>query len=435
MKLTFVHLVDPIRFDPATALLASVARAGGCEIARLGADFGTDTAKLLEDLLGTSPDLVCFRIDGLSAAVVGHMIAELRDRSPEVAIALHGTLCERPTELPLADRRVIALLPDAAAALEGLIAAWDGGLPETLPAGCVRAGDAAAGTAWDPAGKPLPDLEIFDGVGNYRHGTSGSFFGEVGVATLETRIGSVYDAAPDAGLALFNLPTTHPPRPFDTAAILARLEQLGDAVRHVEIHDRAFAEDIPRDAALLAEIMPALRRRTLTLRVLPGRIGPSFAQYAGPERIRRIVLEIWAATPELASKLPGTPDPVDVQLLAAAIRARGIDVGLLVPVGLPWETPADVDAKLAAVADAGAVRARFVPFEPVPGTELHDLCIANAMLPTHPDAWNREVYSPLVHDGMPIESWYECWQRCLDLQAALQLAHPADLEFVPGATA
>lgn len=413
MRLTFVHLVDPLRFDPATALLITVARSRGCETSRFGADYGTDTGRLLDEILGSAPDVVLFRIDGTTRDVVAHMIDALREREPELRVALHGPLCERPGELPAADdEHVVALPPDAADSLGALL---DGaGELVTRP--------------WDPAGSPLPDIDAFGGAELYRHGTAGAFFGEVGVATLETRLGSLHGAAPDHGLALFNAPTPHPPRPYDTAAILARLEELGEAVRHVEIHDRAFGEDIPRDAALLAEITPALRRRTLTLRGLPGAIGPSFLGHAAPERIRRVVIELWAATSELAGRLPGTPGPLDAKLLAAAIRARGIEVGVLAPVGLPWETPADVDAKLAAIRELDAERVRFTPFEPVAGTPLLEVCVANGMLPTGRDAWNREVYSPLVHDGMPAESWHECWQRCLDLQAELQLARPAALE-------
>lgn len=422
MKLTFVHLTDPILFDPGTAALASIARRNGHDLTRHGADYGTDTARLLDAVLGDQPDLAVFRIDGVNRAVVEHVLGKLRERAADLPVALHGTACERPRELPLLDERVIALLPDAAAAFEALLEASAQGLPATLPGGCVRAGEEGVRQEWQPGENPLPEIACFGGAGLYRHGTSGSFFGEVGVAALETRIGSAHGVAPDAGLAHFNQPTTHGPRPYSVAAIRARLDELGEAVRHIEIHDRAFGEDPARDGDLLAGMLPDLGTRTLTLRVLAGTVDPSLLQFLDPTRVRRIVLELWAASPPLADRLPALVDPADVQRLAAAARNRGLDVGLLVPVGLPFETPQDVDAKISFIRSCRAARVRFLPFEPVIGTALHDLCVAESMLPSHSGAWNREVYSPLEHDGMPSEDWFEAWQRCLDLQAELQLA-------------
>ena len=115
-------------------------------------------------------------------------------------------------------------------------------------------------------------------------------------------------------------------------------------------------------------------------------------------------------------------------MVCDAARASGYLPALLVSVGLPYETADDIDRKIAFIREVGAARVRFVPFEARYGYPVWDVCEEAGMFNGRGETWNREVYHPLNQPSIDIEDWHRAWQRCLDLQAELQLTHPSEFE-------
>ncbi|MFT7618282.1 MAG: hypothetical protein ACI97A_001924 [Planctomycetota bacterium] len=429
MKITFVHIVEQIQFEPQTALLSAVVRAMGHEPSRVPTDFGTKQEILTGALMAQAPDLLAVRVTGEMREAVCWSLAELRKSCPDLPILLYGPLAEdAPEELSGICDPAFLLSDETEQAMVSFLS--QGALPKSLedydpPSGV---GVAASGELrWGPAlgfgdasQAPPPDFQLFGGPSFFGRGTGCSFFGDVGTALLEASIGSPSGMPANAGMRIFNYPTNKGPRSRPIAAVMAMIDDLPPDLSHIEFADREFGW-MPEVEELLAGLAERANDRYFSIRQLPRTCSHDFLREAPKWGIKRVVFEYDAADAAAHARLAGSQDP---ELLAASIRLAksvGLSVGLLVSVGLPGESRAEIDRKLKFIRSQEIDKLRFIPFEPRIGHPWRQKCAEEGMLPVGDGAWNRETYTPLKQSVIDDESWHMAWQDCLDLQARVAL--------------
>ncbi|MCB9832230.1 MAG: hypothetical protein H6807_07110 [Planctomycetes bacterium] len=427
MRLTFVHIVDPTLYEPGTAALAGLARALGCAVTRLPADFGSRQESLLEALVASAPELVLIRVSGEVREALVHVVDKLREAAPGLRFAFHGPLASAaPDAVTSMAPRCFVLRGDPEVGLAGLVAAGlDRAEAEPGPgliavvAGQARFG--AEAPPADPALAPLPAYDLFE-PGFSAAAIGGSLFGEPGTLPLETVIGAPSGLAGNVALTTFNQPSSHAPRLLPLDRLRERAAALRPRARGFEIVDREFGFPGSHYGEVLAALPELVEGRPVSLRMLASTANLDLVRGTAPGLVRRIVCELDAITGSAAAVLPGAQTEDRVRALVELARGRGFEVGLLVSAGLPRESAADLGAKIELVRALAPEALRFLPFSPTHGHPWHALALAEDMMPTGEAAWNREVHLPLRQPGLDEESWHRLWQDCLDLQAEVQLA-------------
>lgn len=429
MKITFVHIVEQIQFEPQTALLSSVVRAMGHEASRVPTDFGTKQEILTAALMAEAPDLLAIRVTGEMREAVCWSLAELRKSVPDLPVLLYGPLAEdSPGDLAGVGDPALLLSDEAEQAMVNLLSG--GEIPADLsqyepPAGIgvaqggkVRWGPAL--TLGDAAQAPPPDFGVFGAPQFFGRGTGCSLFGDVGTALIEASIGSPSGMPANAGMRIFNYPTNKTPRSCPVASVMAMVDALPPEVERVDFADREFGW-MPNRQEFLEGLLARSESRYFTVRQVPRTCSHDFMRTLPEWGIKRVVFEYDAADPAAHKRLDGSQDP---DLLAASIRLAksvGLAVGLLVSVGLPGESQDEIERKLAFIRGQEVDNLRFIPFEPRIGHPWRQECAEQGMLPEGDGAWNRETYTPLKQSVMDDESWHLAWQDCLDLQARVAL--------------
>lgn len=109
----------------------------------------------------------------------------------------------------------------------------------------------------------------------------------------------------------------------------------------------------------------------------------------------------------------------EVASLRAATRERGLELGVLLVVGLPGENAERARMRLAALEELRPDRLRCIPFEVAHDHPLAQRLGARGLLP--PRGWNREVHEPLRDAGFDREAFTRYWAAALDLQARVAL--------------
>ncbi len=424
MNLTFVHVVDQVQYEPGTAQLAALARGTGWNPVSLPVDYGTSKEAFLQSLLAADPHVVAFRLTGETMEVVDYMAREVRARRPSLPFLFYGPYCRTVTvEAGALPGPGVILTGEPETAFAALLASWPlegiGPVPGVQILGEAPA--PAEADLFNPDGAPAPELAVFGGPSLLRKGRGTSFFGEVGTAPIETTLGSPLGLPPHAGLAAFNHPVEHRPRLRPLRPLLDELAALGDALRHIEVRDRPFAWDGEQGETFLRHLEREFPAVDFSLRIVPEPRLPDILDRVAADRCRRLVFELDAADARALERLPELRDPDALGRALDEASRRGFATGLLVTVGLPHETPADIRKKLGFIRDHGVSRVRFFPFEPRYGSELFAVCTAEDLLPKGEEGWNREVYAPLDQPCMDIEDWHQVWQECMNLAAELQV--------------
>ena len=437
MRITFVHISDQVHYEPETAQLSGVLKDRNWIPWHIRTDFSTDRDSFLAVVRRQESVAVAFRVTHQTREIVEHLSAAVGEQPEQPVVFFYGPLCRsHPEEVAALLDRAVVLTGDGAVGLEEIASVWPAGpFPMQPPKGCwyAHGGEVVRGEDSGPCDLneiPKPDLTVFGGDRIFKRGIGSSLFGELKVLPFFAGMGSPSGDSFNETLAGFSNPTAYEPRLIDIAEVIFRFRALGPRVRHFEFWDRECGWDLDHFSQLLPLLEKRQRKKTYSLRVLAETFQPELLDVVNPERCRRVITEFDAATEELHAKLPGSQSPSAVAAVVEATRAKGIDPALLISVGLPHETRADVEAKIAFVREHEVKRVRFAPFEPRFGHPIHDVVREAGLFEGRGDDWNREVFQPLVQDSLPAEDWHHCSQAALNLVAELQLNHPA--RFEPG---
>ncbi|MEZ6194183.1 MAG: hypothetical protein R3F20_00410 [Planctomycetota bacterium] len=424
MKVTIVHLVDQIQYEPECAQLAQLAVEEGREPAVVLADYGTSDAAFLA-AFAEAPELALLRVTRQTLPVIGHMATTLRERHPSLPIAFFGPL---PTLEPAL---AAAILPDAwvlPGESEGPVRALLRDGADAIPAGTwrVRDGEITRGAEPTPLAAdafPNPHYGVFGGGALFRRGLGTGLFGETGVLPVEATVGGATSPACAARSAFFR----HLPGPLRVRSreqLEARIRQAFSdfsTLRRLEWRDPdPLADGGARDAilGLMAERFPTT---PWSLRARPERLDASTVAALAAAGAGRVVLELDRG-PGVDVAPTGLVPAAALESAARELRRAGLELGVLASFGWPGETPAEIAAKLDLLRGLAPDRLRVVAFEPGFGHPVYAHCESAGLLPTDEESWNREVHHPLVQACLPEEAWYLAWQDILDLQAEVAAA-------------
>lgn len=436
MRVTFVHINDQVHFDPTTAALAGVFKERMWMDWHVYTDFSTTKDGFVAAVRSNEPLAVAFRVTKETREIVRFLAGLVGEQPEQVPVVFFGPLCHsHPDEVVGLSDAAIILTGEPEVGAENLLSSWKPGesIPNPPPPGCwfVFEGAVMKGAAGGPADlskTPKPDLVVFGGDRVFRRGIGSSMFGELKVLPFLTGHGSPSGLPINANLWNFSYATFDPPRCLDVETMTFRLRALGPRVDHIEIWDREFGWD----GKLAAEFLPVLhtrqRKKTYSLRVLAETFRPEILEMTDRIHSLRLVTEMDAATPEAHRRIPGSQNPDKVAIVVEAAKKAGMEPGILLTVGLPYETLSDIRKKIDFIRKSGVKRLRCVPFEPGYGLPIHRLCDKEGMLAGRGDQWNREVVQPLNQSSLPAEDWHIGWQECQNLQAELYVGNPARFE-------
>ena len=436
MRISFIHIADQVQYDPMTASLAGLLKERMWMCWHVFTDFSTTKEGFVAQVRSHEPLAVAFRVSKETREIVGFLARAVAEQPEKIPVFFYGPLCQtHPDEVVgLADPAVV-LLGEPEVGFDNLLKVWKPGqLPPMPPPTGVwisYAGQIAKGADPAPADLdliPKPDLTVFGGDRVFRRGVGAGFFGELKVLPFLTGYGTPSGMPANANLHNFSYATQFPPRLLDLDTIVFRLRALGPRVDHIELWDREFGWNMDLAKELLPTLHRRQRKKTYSIRVLPETFDAAVLDLHDPERTLRVVAEYDAATVKHHQRLGWTQHPEKTARVVEETRKRGIEPALLISVGLPEETAADIEAKLDFVRQNGVTRVRFFPFEPAYGHPVWKACNDAGMLSGRGDAWNREIIRPLSQPSLDIEEWHVVWQKCLNLETELQAAYAADFE-------
>jgi hypothetical protein len=441
MRITFVHIQDQAHYDPTTASLAGVFKERAWMDWHVFTDFSTTKDGFVGAVRANEPLAVAFRVTKPTREIVRFLAGVVAEQPEQIPVIFYGPLCQtHPEEVASLAEPAVVLTGEGEVGLENLLKVWRPGEPISTPPppGCwfCAQGQVLRGADGGPADLgaiPKPDLVVFGGDRIFRRGVGASLFGELKVLPFLTGHGTPAGMPANATLHNFSYATTYAPRVLDLEAIIFRLRALGPRVDHIELWDR----ELGWDGRLAKKLLPVLhtrqRKKTYSMRVLAQSFDPALLDLTDATHSLRLVTELDSATAAHHAKVPGMQDPDKVAAVVDAARSRGLHPALLVSVGLPFETRADIEKKIDFIRKNGVRRVRFAAFEPAYGHPVYDLCEREGMLKGRGEEWNREVFRPLTQESLPAEDWHVAWQKCLDLQAELQMKYPS--RFEPAAAA
>ncbi len=421
MTVSFVQVVDGdgMSFSPAIAALSALARREGLRTSRIAADFGTTEAGFQASVAAADPRALVFVATTEHEEIVTFLAAKAGDAGPRPIIVLGPLAMEAPDRFRRRDLPLIVLPGTPEPALAGLLRA-------------VRRGefDLAAGNSVMPdpamerlAPEDLPDFDtdLFGGPALHDLSTGASVFGETGVAPVLAGRGS--PAGLHASSFVNHLafawgwePVLRPP-----AAVATEIRRAAaQGARRIQFLDRSFGHD----GRWVEDFVRAAGTGGLPFAAftVPGHMDAERLDALRRAGLRRVDLVLDAADDSAALRLPGTIAPSAVTALARTARAAALDLGFLVAVGLPGETPSGVEAKIDLVRSLAPARARFFVFEPETLSPLRRQLEGDGLWPRPGGGWNREIVDPLDASVFPEDVFAPLWQRCLDVEAECQHA-------------
>jgi hypothetical protein len=355
-----VTITEGVELLPQAAFLSSALRGLGLEPRLLATDFCTTQDGFQTAVTEAQPSAVLF-VDAL----------EWR----EILVTLTGFALE-----------VISAPVIIATALA----------PESRPSGFdsrvtfVADGDfAALAAALGVEARPIDvsklplDYGLFGGPGLLARAMGCSLFGDLGVLPVLASRPRPKDTSPTAAVARLEGALSSGP-----VAIEHRASLLAGAVG-VELWDRSLP------AGALSRVIPRSAAPSLTVRLLPAEL-PRLREEWGDERVTRIALECDALDEAPELRLPNAAGTAsEVAAAAGLAKLAGLEIGVLLVIGLPGETVAHTKARCDRLRELGIARVRVVPFEPAGGTAAWDWCVDKHLWPPAENRWNRELYQPL----------------------------------------
>jgi hypothetical protein len=394
-----VTITEGIEFQPQAAFLSSALKALGFETKLLQTDFCTTQDSFQTAVREAKPDAVLF-MDAL----------EWR----EILATLSG-FAVNTTSGPVVVVTALDVISKPGGFEERVEFVADGE-PSVLAAALgVDAERVRVATL------PL-DYGLYGGPDFVRRGMGCSLFGDVGtVALLASRpvLGGAF--CPTAALLRLEAPvpdSINRTLVLEEWAALTPLEILKGHVRAVEWWE---PEVLPRHAARVKQVLGCPQ----TCRLATCNPSHEEADDLRRDGVTRVVYDCDVL--DDAAALPWDVAAPASTVAGAAVFAKqhGLEVGVLLVIGLPGETALHTKARCDLLRKAGIDRVRVIPFEPAGGTPAYDWCIERGLWPPKENRWNRELYQPLEQPQKPE------WPRILE--EALMLV--ADVEARAGAPA
>ncbi|MEE9394030.1 MAG: hypothetical protein V3W41_16135 [Planctomycetota bacterium] len=421
MNLVFIKLVEQIQFDSETAQLAAIAKQYGAAVEVVTTDYGSDEKALLGRIIASAPDWIALRLTRQTFEAQAHVLQTLRKQGVTAAVAIYGPLVlddpELARQLGGEEEAARLLVLSGISEFTFVRALGAAAAPSEAPDSAASEIDAAM-SADD---FPNPDFGVFGGSELFRRGIGCSLFAETQVAPIEISVGERSEPPVNAALESFvrRLPRALPFKLRSEAQLADRLRHLKSdfpLLRGIEIRDLSLPVTF---APVLGRLIDEVRPLTFSMRADDYLTQADDIAAFAAVGVKRFVFEWDAVDSAFAAKYKGLRDPQKTVQLIAAAKKSGCEVGVLVTAGLPGESGADIDAKIATLRALEVDRVRILPFEARFGGPLWSVVEAGGMQSKAHDAWNREVYRPLVQDSLPATLWHEKWQRCLDYQAEL----------------
>ncbi|MAE65936.1 MAG: hypothetical protein CMJ18_16820 [Phycisphaeraceae bacterium] len=305
----------------------------------------------------------------------------------------------------------------------------DGVARETLPPPAIDgvnwiAGDPGLGLEAVLAGRPssadadyasiAPVIDLFDSVPSLRP-MSVSLFGEPGTVALMGSRPARDTIAPTALLARCEAPADAACR-LESDVALEPLASCGDGVRAVEWWDRDPGIELG-DA--VREVAARGLRQSVRVRPEPRQL--DLLGTLKEMGVGRVVFEVDRLSG--ADFFPGTCSTAE-ELKPWADEAHRLDleVGILLVVGIPFETRDLARRRTEAVRALRPHRLRAIPYEPTGGSLAWSWSDDLGMLPNPDRGWQRELHRPLRQDSLPAEDFVADWAEALDLLAEVEAA-------------
>jgi hypothetical protein len=363
-----VTVTEGVDLQPQAAFASRAMRTLGFDPRPLPTDFCTTREAFQTAVASANPAALVF-VDALEWREI---VATLSDCAREVSAAPILLLSSVPAAPAEADfpAGVTFVQDDGIAALAAALGAPRGDL--------------------DPRALAL-DYAVVGGRAALRRAMAASLFAEPRTVGLLARRPAVGAVAPTAALARLEAPVGAGPFVLDVEAALRPLDELGDAVAAVEWWDRSFD---PASGALLRAV--AGRGLRQSVRVLPAAASAAALKVLKRDGVTRVVFDCDALDGAPDARVPGAAAAASDVVRAARIATEaGLEVGILLVIGLPGEGATRFRERRAALQAAAAAQVRVVPFEPAGGTEAWTWCVAAEVWPPADQRWNRELYQPL----------------------------------------
>jgi hypothetical protein len=185
-------------------------------------------------------------------------------------------------------------------------------------------------------------------------------------------------------------------------------------VQRVEWWDRDVG------AALLERVREAGGRVPhQSVRLLPGGKDPGLISELRSLGVGRVVFDVDRLTAVAAT--PGSAATAeDLEPWMREARRAGMEVGVLLAVGIPGESAASARSRLEVLRRLAPQRLRCVPFEPAGGHPVYADLKSRGLLPPEGERWNRELHRPLVQRGFDREDFVAAWSEALLLLAEIE---------------
>jgi hypothetical protein len=255
------------------------------------------------------------------------------------------------------------------------------------------------------------DLQIFGGPDVGSQPQAGSLFCELDTIGLVAARSGRGTLAPTAFLARLEAPLPHGPVALSDRAALAPLNDTGGGVRRIEWWDRDAGKAVLNCAAEVSD-----RGLRQSARVIPGGDAAARLSALAGAGIDRVIFEVDRI--ESGEPMPQSAAcSGDLGPWVSEARRCGLEVGILLVVGIPGETIEGGKRRTEAVRALRPDRIRCVPFEPTGGHPVYGAMVARGWWPPRDLRWIREVHRPLRQPGLGREEFVQNWSEALMLQA------------------
>lgn len=356
-------------------------------------DFCTDHDGFQAHLAAEDPALVVMPYQAEFHEILEHLASLVRS-SVEVPVVLVGDT--------LARRGVPERLPEGLHVLPGFPA---GPFQDLL--------EGRSAQTWDLARLPM-DLGAYGGGRLLERPLAASLFGELDTVGLLAARRTHAGICPTASLARLEAPVGGGPVVLDRETALRPLKDLGARPARVEWWDRHAGSHVLACVRALSGEVPSQ-----TVRIVPEHMDAEGLEAFRGAGVDRVVFEVDRF--EGAAPGPGTAGSVkDMAPLAHRARSLGMQVGVLLVVGVPGESPGRAAARLEDLRRLAPDHLRCVPFEPTPGTPMERLALELGARPAEEGRWNRELHRPLRTESLDAEGFIADWAEALLYQAEVE---------------
>ena len=392
-KVVLVTVPEGLAVQADTAFLAGALRAHGLRAVEVATDYCTEEDAFAARLREQAPAAVLFPYHPEFREIIRHLARVARE-AVDVPVGIIGEPLLRDVERP---------------ASEGGVEVWPGDPGEAVVAclsGARPGGPRHEGVA--------ADLGFFGGPEVLDQPFKGSLFSELGTACLwATRPGWAH-LSPTAMLARLEAPAGEEPVTLDEAAALAPLEDLGEGLRRVEFWDRHAG---PAVLALAKKLAPRL---AVSARFMPSLAGGEEIGLLAEAGVDRVIFEVDRLAG--APPMPGSSCSVeDLEPLVPALRERGMEVGVLLVVGIPGEDSVGAASRLDALRRLRPDHLRCVAFEPTGGHAVMEFLARIGEAERWRRRWNRELHQALDGTSRGGEVFIQSWAEAHLLLAEVEV--------------